>query len=129
MEAGAGAEEPRGYGGAAAAGAVLATVFFPLIALIVALLLLGSQQDPDKKSALRMWAFGSAAWIVVGTVVVWLAFFGGSHSTGGVDPAGPCVGGPKLGADGKDVSGDGTRFAVPCAISGTETITLPNQSP
>jgi hypothetical protein len=43
-----------GYAGAAVAGAVLATLFFPLIALIAALLLQGSQPDPRKKAQLHL---------------------------------------------------------------------------
>ena len=50
-----------GYEGAAVAGAVLATLFFPFIALIAALLLQGNEQDPRKKSQLRTWAWASVA--------------------------------------------------------------------
>ena len=53
-----------GYTGATVVGAVLATLFFPLIALIAALLLQGGQQDPRKKSQLRNWAWASAGWMV-----------------------------------------------------------------
>ena len=48
-----------GYTGAAVAGAVLATLFFPLIALIAALVLQGGQHDPRKRSQLRTWAWAS----------------------------------------------------------------------
>ena len=63
MEAGTSAppgEGGTGYGGASVAGAVLATLFFPLISLIAALLLLGGQTDPRKRSQLRTWAWVSA---------------------------------------------------------------------
>jgi hypothetical protein len=58
-----------GYDGAAVAGAVLATVFFPLIALIAALLLQGSQPDPQKKSQLRTWAWVSGGLLVFEVVL------------------------------------------------------------
>jgi fumarate reductase subunit D len=71
MEAGPAApsEEP-GYTGAAVAGAVLATVFFPLIALIAALLLQGGQTDPTKRSQLRTWAWVSGGLLVFEAVVL-----------------------------------------------------------
>ena len=64
------AHEPgAGYSAAPVVGAVLATVFFPLIALIAALILQGGQTDPRKKSQLRTWAWASAAWMVVGSAI------------------------------------------------------------
>jgi hypothetical protein len=59
-----------GYDGAAVVGAVLATLFFPLIALIAALLLQGGQPDPRKKSQLRTWAWVSAGWLIFGTLAL-----------------------------------------------------------
>jgi hypothetical protein len=61
--------EEAGYTGAAVAGAVLATLCFPLISLIAALLLQGSQTDPLKRSQLRTWAWASGGWLVFGAVV------------------------------------------------------------
>lgn len=61
-------EEP-GYPGAAVAGAVLATLCFPFIALIVALLLQGGQTDPRRRAQLRTWAWASAGWLVFGVAV------------------------------------------------------------
>ncbi|MGZ4289513.1 MAG: hypothetical protein ACXVQQ_08355 [Gaiellaceae bacterium] len=58
-----------GYTGAAVAGAVLATVFFPFIALIAALLLQGSESDPQKRAQLRTCAWISGGWLVFGVVV------------------------------------------------------------
>jgi hypothetical protein len=72
MEAGTSAppdEGGTGYEGASIAGAVLATVFFPFISLIVALLLLGAQTDPRKRSQLRTWAWVSGGWLALGAVV------------------------------------------------------------
>lgn len=66
-----------GYGAASVVGAALATVCFPFISLIVALLLLGSESDPEKRSDLRAWAWASAVWTVVPVVLlVWLASAG-----------------------------------------------------
>jgi cellobiose-specific phosphotransferase system component IIC len=63
------APSDAGYDGAAVAGAVLATLLFPFVALIAALLLQGGQQDPRKKSQLRTWAWVSGGWLVFGVVV------------------------------------------------------------
>jgi hypothetical protein len=62
-------EEDSGYGSAALAGAALATIFFPLIALIAALLLIGGESDPRKRSQLRTWAWVSGAFVALGAVV------------------------------------------------------------
>ncbi len=68
-------QEPAGYAGAAVAGAVLATLFFPFIALIAALLLQGGQTDPRKKSQLRTWAWVSGGWMLLGVLLVVLAVY------------------------------------------------------
>ncbi len=73
MEAGAAAE--AGYTGAAVAGAVLATLFFPFIALIAALLLQGGQADPRKKSQLRTWAWASGGLMLLDLLLVVLAVY------------------------------------------------------
>jgi hypothetical protein len=52
-------ESDSGYGGAAIAGAALATVLSPFFALIAALLSIGNQTDPRKRSQLRTWAWVS----------------------------------------------------------------------
>jgi hypothetical protein len=62
------AEEP-GYSGAAVAGAVIATLCFPFISLIAALLLQGSQRDPRKREQLRTWAWASGGWLAFGVVM------------------------------------------------------------
>jgi uncharacterized membrane protein len=73
-----------GYTGASVAGAVLATLFFPLIALIAALLLQRSQTDPRKKSQLRTWAWASVAWMVFWVVLsVVLVGVGSGSGSGG----------------------------------------------
>jgi hypothetical protein len=62
-------EAGTGYAAAAVAGAVLATLFFPFVALIAALLLQGSQSDPQKRAQLRTWAWASGGWLAFGALV------------------------------------------------------------
>jgi fumarate reductase subunit D len=64
-----GEEAGPGYGGASVAGAVLATLFFPLIALIAALLLQGGQTDARKKAQLRAWAWTSGGLLMFELVI------------------------------------------------------------
>ena len=59
-----------GYSGAAVAGAVLATLLFPFISLLAALLLQNSETDPIKLSQLRTWAWVSGGWLAVGAFIV-----------------------------------------------------------
>ena len=68
MEAGSAPAEVR-YNGAAVAGAVLATLFFPLIALIAALILLGNERSPERRSQLRTWAWVSGGYMVLAVVL------------------------------------------------------------
>jgi short subunit fatty acids transporter len=71
MEAGSVPPEAsgEGYNGAAVAGAVLASLFFPFIALIAALLLQGNESDPQKKAQLCSWAWISGGWLLFGFVI------------------------------------------------------------
>jgi hypothetical protein len=62
-------EAGTGYTRAQVAGAVLAALFFPLFALIAALLLRGRQVDRRKRSQLRTWAWTSGIWLVLAGVV------------------------------------------------------------
>jgi hypothetical protein len=84
MEAGTSVppDEPgAGYTGAAVAGAVLATLFFPFISLIAALLLQGGQTDPRKRAQLRTWAWASGGWMVFWVLIlVLLANVGGGSA-------------------------------------------------
>ena len=74
MEAGASPPQDAGpYNGAAVAGAVLATLFFPLIALIAALLLMGNETSPARRSQLRAWAWASGGLLALGMLFVVLA--------------------------------------------------------
>ena len=63
----------EGYNGAAVAGAVLATLFFPFIALVAALLLQGGDVDPRKRAQLRTWAWVSGGWLAFGALMTALA--------------------------------------------------------
>jgi len=129
MEAGTSAvvEDGSGYPSSSVAGAAIATFFFPVFALIAALMLLGGQKDPRKRAMLRNWAWASAAWTLVPVValIVLASVTFGSSSHSGIDRSGPCVGGPALGASGRNVPGSTTKFVLPCSISGTETVTTP----
>lgn len=62
-----------GYDSAAVIGGAIATVFFPLISLIAALLLQSGQPDPVKRKQLRTWAWVSVGWIAVQAFFVILA--------------------------------------------------------
>ena len=76
------------YPTSAMVGAGLATFFFPLISLIVALLLLGGQRSERKRAQLRTWAWASVGWIALWVLVVLIFGVGwgmsGSGNGGGV---------------------------------------------
>ena len=57
------------YPSSAVLGATLATLFFPLISLIVALVLMGQQRSERKRAQLKTWAWASAGWIALQFVV------------------------------------------------------------
>lgn len=62
------APQPRNagpYNGAAVAGAVLATLSLPPVALIAALLLMGNESNPQRRSQLRTWAWVSGGLTVL----------------------------------------------------------------
>jgi hypothetical protein len=65
-----GTPEPERYTGTEIAGAVLATLFFPLIGLVAALMLLNGQTNPAKRKSLRSWAWVSAGLMVLDALVV-----------------------------------------------------------
>jgi hypothetical protein len=75
-----------GYEGATVAGAVLATVFFPLFALIAALFLIGGQPDPYKRKQLRTWAWASGCWMLLGVLLFVLAFVSIGTGSGAPSP-------------------------------------------
>ncbi len=49
---------------------MLATLFFPLIGLVAALMLLNGQSNPAKRKSLRSWAWVSAGLMVLDVLVV-----------------------------------------------------------
>jgi hypothetical protein len=58
------------YPTTAVVAATLATLCFPLISLIVALLLMGGQRSERKRAQLRMWAWAAGAWIALWVLFV-----------------------------------------------------------
>jgi hypothetical protein len=108
------------YPGSAVLAATLATLFFPLISLIVALVLMGQQRSERKRAQLKTWAWASAGWIAFQFVIGLIIFAAVASSVSSVDRNGPCLGGPELGADG--TSSDGVNFVFACADGGTTTM-------
>ncbi len=104
------------------AGAVLLTVFAPFIALVAALIMLGSERSPVRRAFLRTWAWWSGGVLVVGTIIA-ISLFAAIASGTNTDEKGPCVGGPKLGAPGVQVGPH--RYRFPCEISGSTVVRLP----
>jgi heme A synthase len=73
------------YPGSTVAAAVLMSLFFPLISLIVALFLLGRERSPGKRSSLRTWAIATAALIVV-QILIAIGLFAAVNSGTDVGP-------------------------------------------
>ena len=122
-EAGAG----RPYPGAWVAAAVVATLFVPVVALIVALVLMGGEGDPVRKRSLRNWALGSGGFIAL-QIFVAIALLAGVRSGGdGGIGSGECRGGPRM-----DVAAperpDGTAV-FPCEFGGSVTIDFSEDAP
>lgn len=124
---GAGPPASEGYPGSTQLAAALMTFFFPLISLIAALLLMGGQTDPAKRSALRTWAMASAGWIAVQAVffIILFAAVVSDGASGFEDdaPSGICEGGPKIGEPGRPGPNGTTVFD--CEFGGTATVRLP----
>jgi hypothetical protein len=72
--------QEKDYPGSTVVAAALATIFFPLISLIVALILMGQQRNERKRAQLRTWAWASAGWIVFGFVIAMVFFLAVSSS-------------------------------------------------
>jgi hypothetical protein len=62
------------YSAAAVVGAALATLLLPPIALIAALLLLGNERSPERRSQLRTWAWASGGVTVLAAALSSLQF-------------------------------------------------------
>jgi hypothetical protein len=83
------ADEP--YASGMTLGAVLLTIFMPFIALVVALVMRGSETRPTRLAFLKTWAIASGAWLATGFLIVVLALgtvAGGSACRGGIDEFG-----------------------------------------
>ena len=74
MDASGDSAPPDEYPGSIVLAAVLATIFFPLISLIIALVLMGQQRNERRRAQLRTWAWASAGWIAFQFIVA-LIFF------------------------------------------------------
>ncbi|HKO74538.1 MAG TPA: hypothetical protein VJU01_04420 [Gaiellaceae bacterium] len=73
--------EEEEYPGTTVLAAALATFFFPLVSLIIALVLMGQQRNGRKRAQLKTWAWASAGWIAFGFLIA-LVFFLAVSSSG-----------------------------------------------
>jgi|1186.fasta_scaffold254577_1 hypothetical protein len=103
---------------------IAGAVFFSVIALVVTLVALSSEQSPLKRSFLKLCAGISAAAIVIPLVMFVIVASSGGGGGGGTESKGPCVGGPDMGATGTPTSNGDVIF--PCAISGSTKVHLGN---
>jgi hypothetical protein len=93
------ATEPReqghdsDYDPAAKVGAILLSIFLPLIAIIAALVLRGSEHSPRRRQFLKWWAIGTAGWMCSGFVIALVGFIsllpGAAGCQGGINRAVP----------------------------------------
>jgi hypothetical protein len=65
-------DSPVGIG--ATIGAVALSLFIPVIALVVALVMRSQEQRPSRRRFLKNWAIGSAAWTCTGWLIPLIAF-------------------------------------------------------
>jgi hypothetical protein len=89
--AGEQADEP--YASGVGLGAALLTLFMPLISLIVALVMRGSETRPKRRAFLKTWATASAAWLLtgwlVGLILITSISGGSGGCNGGIDRFSP----------------------------------------
>ena len=105
------------------AGAVVGTIVAPFISLIIALVMLGDEQNPVRKSFLKTWAAVSGGILAVWLLIV-IALFAAVSSAGPhVSDKGPCQGGPVMGAQGEQIGPHRWRF--PCEFGGHAVVNLP----
>ncbi len=79
------------YSSGMALGAGLLTFFMPFIAVVVALVMRGSETRPSRRKFLSTWATASGVWLATGFLIVVLAlgsFSGGGGCKGGIDEFG-----------------------------------------
>jgi hypothetical protein len=109
------------YGGGATFGAVVLTLFAPVIALIVALVLRSSEQRPTRRQFLKNWAIWSAVWTCTGFLIPIVAL--GVHGAA----ASGCQGGIDQTVPPSYQSSDGVHWTATytCMNGGTETVPVP----
>jgi hypothetical protein len=111
------ADDP--YGSEMVLGAVLLTIFAPFIALVVALVMRGSETRPTRRASLKTWAIASSAWLATGFLIaiLVLASITGGGCRGGMDPFGL----PEYSSQ------DGQHWTAtyPCVDGGTTSTPLP----
>jgi hypothetical protein len=110
------------YGSGATAGAVVLTVFLPVIALIVALVLRSSEQGLRRRQFLKSWAIWSAVWTCAGLLIPIIAL-----GANGAGPASGCQGGIDQTIPPSYQSSDGVHWTATytCMNGGTETVSVP----
>jgi len=113
------------YGGEMTVAAVLLSLFMPLIALIVALVMRAGELRPSRRGFLKSWAIASGAWLCTGWIVALLVFSSISGSAGG------CKGGIDRFSVPTFMSTDNTHWAATysCYDGGTKTVAYHGQVP
>ncbi len=101
---------------------MLLSLFIPVIALIVAVVMRAQELRPRRRQLLRNWAIGSAAWLGTGWLVAIIAF-----SAVGSGPSG-CQGGIDQAVPPSYESNDGVHWVATftCANGGTLTKPVPS---
>jgi len=110
------------YDAGTKAAGVLLTIFLPMIALIAALVLRGSEADPLRRASLRTWAVASGAWLGAGLLAGIIAIATIASSVPQISNKGPCVGGPAMGSTGQPVGNGNYRFD--CVGGGSTVVHL-----
>ena len=114
------AHEP--FPGPTVAGGVLGSIFFPVISLIAALILMGREANPIRRETLRRWAVLSGGLIAAQALLVIIALATALSAFNGTDfdRNKECSGGPVMGAAGvEDENGD---VVFPCNNGGAVTL-------
>ena len=113
------------YGGEMTVAAVLLSLFMPLIALIVALVMRAGELRPSRRGFLKSWAIASGAWLCTGWIVALLIFSsvasGAGGCKGGIDHLWP----PSL----TSTDGQHWRATYQCNGGGTKTVDYHGQVP
>src|SRR5260370_22973375 len=71
------------YGPGATVGAILLSLFMPLLALIAAVGLRSQERRQRRRQFLKNWAIGSAIWMCTGWLITIIAFSAVSSGTSG----------------------------------------------